>query len=99
MRRKGELSRSAINRGWPWQVPVDANVVSARHVEVTTSAAHLGACERTGSIVIRTGWHVVFCFTDEPSAIAFAQAWGAEVRHASTRERGLPWSVWRRGDL
>lgn len=97
-RRKGELSKAGVDRDWPWQVPVKADTVSARHAEITAAADALGACKRNGSIVIHGAWHVVFCFADEPSALSFAATWSAEVRHASTRERGLPWSLWRAAD-
>lgn len=99
MRRKGELSYSGINRGWPWQVPINGDEVSRCHKAISAAAAAHGACLRQQAIVIRSAWHVVYCFAEADKAEAFAAAHGAEVRHASTREKGLPWSVWRRSDV
>jgi hypothetical protein len=44
--RKGELSPAEIDRRWPYQVAVPADVVRQRHAEVEATKIELGGAAR-----------------------------------------------------
>lgn len=94
MRHKGMMSRAEMDRRYPYQVPIDSEVVRASYAAVMERAASSGACSRTNSIVIDHAWHECFCFEAEEAARQFAEPYGAEVRDARKRINKGNWQIW-----
>lgn len=90
MRRKGELSPGAVDRGWPHQV-------------IVPDLGHqlwLGRwpslCERRHTVCVNDRWHQIYCFADEADAVSFREqfrAFGAERFDPRRRGRGARWAT------
>ena len=87
MRRRGELSKGMIDRGWPHQVALPSAVVVARFKEIQASASRLGACLRTHAFRRDDVDHVVYCFAIEDDAKAFKALFGGELMGPEDRPR------------
>jgi len=87
MRRRGELSKSMIDRDWPHQVALLAPVVVVRFKEINEAARRLSACPRTHAFRRDDVDHVVYCFAVEEDAKAFKALFGGELMGAEDRPR------------
>jgi hypothetical protein len=81
VRRKGELSPSAMDRDWPHQVIMPA----------VRSQMWLGRwpsmCPRHHSVIVNDCWHTIYCFSDPAEAEDFRKTFQAE-RFDPKRRRG-----------
>jgi hypothetical protein len=89
-RRKGELSKSGIDRGWPYQVAMPERLASREHWR----AHHAFIQERgltispLGHRFLRDGqWWLVICFGSEGDARTFMDKFGGEYMTPQTRPR------------
>lgn len=86
--RKGELSRGAIDRGWPHQVALEARHVRGdNYVKVHMFADRLSVCPRGHSFRRDDVDWVVLCFANEEDARLFASRFGGEMMGPKTRPR------------
>jgi hypothetical protein len=95
-RRKGELTKATIDREWPHQVAVPADVVREQFKVIDRVGRGLSLCAR-GHTVRREGVeYVVFCFADLAHADSFRERFGGERFNPKERGRGRAWFVWRK---
>ena len=90
MRRKGELSPAAMDRGWPHQVAVPARIsLGERYQVVHDFCKELSLCPRKHSVVGPDNeWRNVFCFAQKEHAERFKQRFGGEwIDPAQRRKR------------
>jgi hypothetical protein len=103
MRRKGELSGGAIDRGWPHQVAI---AVYDRH-GVRSGGDARRFCEYMKLSVCSRGHYVndgnqdynVYCFADAEHAAIFRKAMDGEDFDPRERGRGVNWMAWRKGSV
>ena len=96
MRRKGELSPAAIDRGWPHQVILPARLCEGGGYQVIHEfCKDLTLCTR-GHAVYDREWFHVYCFSDAGDAEKFKQRFGGETFDPSQRGRGSNWAHWNR---
>jgi hypothetical protein len=96
MPRKGELTPAAIDRRWPHQVAVRADVVRERFAEVEAAKGELGAAVRGHSVFHEGEWYNVVCFADPANAEQFRARFGGEPFNPADRGRGANWARWNR---
>jgi hypothetical protein len=78
-RRKGELTRAAVNRGWPYQVALPAAACSGRlYPEKQEFCRGLSLCPRGRSFRRDDRDYIVYCFSDPADAQAFHERFGGE---------------------
>jgi hypothetical protein len=95
--RKGELSPTGIDRGWPYQVALPADrVTGANYKIVHEFCRDLSLCERGHSVRRGDVGHVVFCFADPAHAEIFRAKFNGERFDPRDRGRGGNWHQWRR---
>ena len=70
-RRKGELTASAIDRAWPYQVVLDADYVSRNFDALLQRTADLSAAPRNHGYFRDGRYWVVYCFASDEHAAAF----------------------------
>jgi hypothetical protein len=87
MRRRGELSKTMIDRDWPHQVALPAPVVVTRFKEIQEAARRLSACTRTHAFRRDDLDHVVYCFAMVDDAKAFNALFGGELMRPEERPR------------
>jgi len=95
--RKGELSPSQIDRGWPHQVALPADFITGpkqQFIEHAKSA--LGGCPRGHSVRHNDVGYVVFCFASRESADTFRELFNGEPFNPKDRGRGNSWWEWRK---
>lgn len=89
-RRKGELSKSAIDSGWPHQVALPEHAYRGPHyytVRYFIDEHVLSFCPR-GHTFVRDGTYFnVFCFAEAEHAECFQQKFGGERMCPDTRPR------------
>lgn len=86
--RKGELSKGAIDRGWPHQVALPSSFVVANFKDIEAYCVGLSVCVR-GHWFRRDGAdYVVRCFAELKHAEQFAERFGGEHMTPATRP---PW--------
>jgi hypothetical protein len=96
MRRKGELSPAAIDRGWPHQVVLPARLSErGGYNEIHEFCQGMTLCNR-GHAVFDGEWFHVYCFEKPEDAEKFKQRFGGETFDPSQRGRGRNWAHWRR---
>lgn len=79
MRRKGELSKSAIDRDWPHQVALPADQVSGRpFVDIQQFCSELSLAPRGHYFRRNDRDYVVFCFAKRVNAELFQGHYGGE---------------------
>lgn len=88
MRRKGELSPSAIDRGWPYQVAVrDDDGQYLGHIPSTGPMSSL--CGRGHSVTDGRHRYRVFCFSDRAQAEQFRDLIGGADFDPRDRSGGM----------
>jgi len=96
MRRKGELSPAAIDRGWPHQVILPARLCERGGYQVIHEFCRdLTLCNR-GNAVYDREWFHLYCFSEASDAEKFKQRFGGETFAPSQRGRGSNWAHWNR---
>jgi hypothetical protein len=89
--RKGELSKSTIDREFPHQVALPASdVVGAGYRPRHDFANSRGACLRGHTFRRDDRDFVVFCFLTREAADAFMERFGGEYMTPETRPLRLP---------
>jgi hypothetical protein len=96
-RRKGEITAAEIDRGWPHQVAIGADVVRSISTEIDVAKVELGAAPRGHSVFHGDTWYTVVCFADPVNAERFRLRFGGEAFDLSDRGRGTNWARWKRG--
>lgn len=76
MRRRGELSKSSIDAGWPHQVALPNKQVAAQNTAIRAFCAGLSLCIRGHTFVRDTQYVDVFCFADRDHAQRFEKEFG-----------------------
>jgi hypothetical protein len=79
--RKGELSKAAINRKWPHQVALRADLCRGhdyRTIRYFCEVEALSLCPRGHSFRRDDEWHEVFCFAERAHAERFRARFGGE---------------------
>lgn len=90
MTRKGELSKSAIDRNFPYQVALPAtDVEGAGYHPRYDFARELGACQRGHTFHRDDAYFVVICFPTREAADKFMERFGGEAMTPDTRPRWL----------
>jgi len=78
--RRGQPSRSVLNREYPHQVLVPAwNVRGKRLDKVIAFRADIGARMTTRSQYKNDSWHELYCFADRRHADSFQRLFGGEL--------------------
>lgn len=95
-RRKGELSKSAIDRGWPHQVALPADAVHEHFYVVYGFCRGLSLCSRGHTVRREEMEYVVFCFAEAADADLFRERFDGERFHPKGRGRGSEWLMWRK---
>lgn len=89
-RRKGELSKGTIDRGWPWQVALRADEFTGhnfRTLHYYIDPEKLSHCSR-GHHFYRDGIGFnVHCFAEREHAERFARRFGGEMIRPEGRPR------------
>ena len=88
--RKGELSRSQIDREWPFQVSLPADQCSGTQyvaIDAFCRDANVSLAPRNYSYRENDVWHVVYCFAVQAHAAAFAARFGDQIIDPATRPR------------
>jgi hypothetical protein len=97
-RRKGELTANGIDRGWPYQVALEADKVAGRNYNfVHAFCRELSLTPRGHSVRRENIEYVVFCFADPAHADLFRKHFGGERFDPKDRGRGANWHQWRNG--
>lgn len=101
-RRRGELSPTAVDLGWPHQVAVPSDRCSGKHYDIHKAfCADLSLCERGHSVCHGSTHYRVFCFADPEHARMFREAFDGVPFYPEDRGKGLRWMMWDRppGDV
>lgn len=88
MRRKGELSNTALDRGWPHQIVLRASAcVGAVDQRITTFCEGLSVAPRGHTYVSDDGYMRVVCFAVRKDAEAFQREFGGSFIDPNDRPR------------
>lgn len=86
--RKGELSKATIDRGWPFQVALEArHCTGHRYFTLRYFCEGLSLCDRGHSFFRDGKDYNVFCFAQREHAAAFKDRFGGELMCPRTRPR------------
>ncbi|QCL83893.1 hypothetical protein CFBP5875_04575 [Agrobacterium pusense] len=99
-RRKGELTASAIDRGWPHQIALRESLSSGkRWMEMMEFCQknRLMRCDRGHSVFFEDEHYNVHCFATKQGAEAFLEKYGGEWFDPRDRGKGLDWNKWYKG--
>jgi hypothetical protein len=98
-RRKGELTASGIDRGWPYQVALPADQVSGnKYALIDWFCRELSLCPRGHTVYRNDITYRVFCFADPAHAALFRERFSGELFNPTDRGRGGEWFLWRNRD-
>ena len=89
-RRKGELSKGAIDRGWPHQVALHSDQYRGhryRTVQYFCVAEQLSLCVRNQGFYRGAEWYISFCFAEREHAERFQKQFGGEFIDPKDRPR------------
>ena len=96
-RRKGELTATLIDRGWPHQVALPEDACTGNNYKVQADfCRELSLCPRGKAVIHGDHWWQVFCFSDPIHADAFRERFGGEPFNPEDRGRGAAWAQWRK---
>jgi hypothetical protein len=91
-RRKGEYSKSRLDREFPHQVIVSADRCTGANSAVIESLCKtLTLGPRHHSVFHQDRWHLVYCFADAAHAELFLEKFGGETFDPKARGRGMNW--------
>jgi hypothetical protein len=77
MRRKGESSLAAIDRGWPHQIVLPARFCEGGgYKEIHEFCADLTLCPGGHALYHESQWWHVYCFSDPTDAQKFLDRFG-----------------------
>jgi hypothetical protein len=97
MRRKGELSPAAIDRGWPYQVALPASVsLKGGYRVIQVFCKDLSMCPRGHVVFFGGEWFNIYCFAEAKDAEKFAQRFSGERFGSRQRGRGRSWAQWKK---
>lgn len=86
--RKGELSKAAIDRGWPHQVAIESRLcVGHRYYTLRFFCRDLSLCDRGHSFYRDGRDYLVYCFAVHDHADQFQKRFGGELIHAKDRPK------------
>ena len=93
MRRKGELSAAAIDRGWPHQVVLPARLCErGGYNDIHEFCRDLTLCSRGHALYHDGQWFHVYCFKEPADAQKFMERFGGEKFDPIERGRGANWA-------
>ena len=97
MRRKGELSSAAIDRGWPYQVALAARFWErGGYQEIHEFCKDLSLCSRGHAVFHDKQWFNVYCFSEAEHAERFMKRFGGEKFDPESHGKGARWANWKR---
>lgn len=97
MRRKGELSPAAVDRGWPHQVALPASACQADgYKKVHAFCAQLSLCPRGYAVFHDGQWFNIYCFAEAADAEKFKKRFGGEKFDPKQRGKGSNWARWKK---
>lgn len=98
-RRKGELTPSAIDRGWPYQVALPEGVGAGLdgQAAMETFCKKLLKAPRGHSVFYEDRHYNIHCFAVKTHAEAFMAEFGGEWFDPSERGKGVDWNKWYKG--
>jgi hypothetical protein len=96
MYRKGELSPAAVDRGWPHQVALRADVMVRDFRLIADFCRDLSLCPRGHSVNDGKEWYTVYCFAAAEDATKFIARFGGERFNPADRGRGRNWARWKK---
>ncbi len=86
MRRKGELSPAAVDRGWPYQVVLPARACEGGgDNEIHEFCKDLTLCNRGHAVHDKGEWFHIYCVSDPADAEKFKQRFSGEMFNPSQR--------------
>jgi hypothetical protein len=94
--RKGELTPAAVDRGWPHQVALRADVAAKDFGVIHDFCRPLSLCVRGHSVNDGREWYRVYCFAEAGDAASFMTRLGGERFDPAKRGRGHNWAQWKR---
>lgn len=86
-RRKGEITKAAIDRGWPYQVSLDADTVRRRFAEIEAVTQQFSRAPRGHAYRRNDRDYVVYCFADPHHAEQFATLFDGQEMTPDSRPR------------
>jgi hypothetical protein len=90
--RKGELSKSQVDMGWPHQVALPEDRCSLKNYEIHAAFNKgLSLCARGHSVSFDGVWYRVFCYSLKEDAEAFLARFGGEWFDPDQRGKGVNW--------
>lgn len=93
VRRKGELSKTMIDHGWPYQVALPERLSCREHWKPQHEfCAELSLCPRGHAFTRNSEWWNVRCFAEREHAEKFQRQFGGEFHDARMEPRS-----WRLG--
>ena len=95
--RKGEMTKSWLDRNFPHQVAIPAmrctGTADGPHIQIFCNQVNVAP--RHHSVRRDDKSYVVYCFADPQTAESFAAIFGGEPFDPSERGRGRSWWQWR----
>ena len=92
--RKGEFSRSRLNREFPHQIILPADRCTGEKGSIMESfCKDLTLGPRLPSQFHRDQWHLVYCFAEAAHAELFREKFGGKTFNPETRGRGRNWHL------
>jgi hypothetical protein len=93
-RRKGEYSKSRLNREFPHQVILPADrCTGANGAAMDNFCTNLALGPRHHSLFYEDRWHLVYCFANAAHADLFRERFGGESLNPEARGRGRNWHL------
>ncbi|MFO7310381.1 MAG: hypothetical protein DIU59_017475 [Pseudomonadota bacterium] len=100
MRRKGELSRAAIDHGWPFQVALPTEDERGERLRFDRDAErfcrglHLSLAPRQHHVCRDDKWWTIYCFAEAEHAERFRKAFDGVPFDPRERGKGRGWMKW-----
>lgn len=92
--RKGELSRTRIDREYPYQIALPQKEVGPRLAEFIGYCSPLTYAPRHFSVFYNAIEYLVFCFAVHDHAEAFSAHWNGLPFNPEDHGRGNLWMQW-----